>query len=1066
MLIALLLYSTGIGNAEDSERDNVHKQHFIRSETSGNPFFSSPHSRPIAIRHNLLFVANTPAATVEVVDTDSGAVLRSIPVGIDPVSVAIRPDGREAWVSCHVSDCVTVIDSDPASPSYLSVIATIQEFDADAATIFDEPVGIAFAGNEKAYVALSSRNEIAVIDVRSRRVKRRLQIPAQDPRSIVVQDHRLYVIPFESNNQTQLSGGNAENIDGDLVTFDAWEHSIRNNNVLSLGHVVDIVRHPDVPDRDLFIFDTESDELVQSVDTLGTLLYGLAVASDGTVFIAQTEARNDVNGRSGSRKHDLSQLQNRPFLNRITRLSPADNGPPWKPDFFDLEPLPPDQPGLEDCLATPFAVELSSDGDTLVVTAAGSDRVAVLDASNGKVLGKTDVGSVPRGLVLQHKNGQPAAAWVLNAVSNSISQIDLSDRRNLHVTTEIELPDPTPPQLKRGRMAFETAAASSTGTFACASCHPDGHTDQLLWVLSTPIVSGGNQIMPRSTMPIRGLRDTEPYHWDGIPGDPYGGNNSAQIHGSVPPNSEPGNPLSSARHLIDGGLATTMSFVDTDNVNDEGKRGKLDRQQRDDMAEWILSVMYPPAPGRPYTDAVTERARRGFELFHILGDDDPSKPQANVCGNCHRMPFLVSTNTPGTGMDAPTWRGANDRYLILPQGRLNIIEFPFYRRVAEAGQSEQEIWKFSWAGRERFNPVWDMVLQMSTGFHGSFARQVTLTAATIDDKSTSRLFETIELASADSAIVLNGEATTITGGRSVWSRVTRTPAGDYYDTTFQRTLSRTELLQQIRHGHMQLTLTARLGSAGHAGQPQPALWTAGPMEQQRGLQEFPVLAADEIAFTASGRHIDPAAAIFVDGHRVAGEVRLRDSELVEISLSQRPDTGLHLLQLQNPQGLFSNEFLVTVVTQNRAELAATARMKDDPFQEHRMRRLLGTWVDEETGGENLKLVYQWKLQDHVIEHTSVDRERSSVALIVVDGRNRSVVQTGGDNHGVVHTGTWTAPQQNENRLQLEYTGADGETGELELRYRFASRDRMTLILSGTQIEIPLRRVQAKAMPTE
>ena len=48
-------------------------------------------------------------------------------------------------------------------------------------------------------------------------------------------DGRLYVIPFESNNKTQLSGGKKEDIDGDLVTFDAWEHSIRVNNVLSSG---------------------------------------------------------------------------------------------------------------------------------------------------------------------------------------------------------------------------------------------------------------------------------------------------------------------------------------------------------------------------------------------------------------------------------------------------------------------------------------------------------------------------------------------------------------------------------------------------------------------------------------------------------------------------------------------------------------------------------------------------------------------------------------------------------------------------------------------------------------
>ena len=181
-------------------------------------------------------------------------------------------------------------------------------------------MGIAFASNDKAYVALSSENTIAIIDVATRKVSKRLPITAQDPRAIAVRGNRLYVLPFESNNKTQLSGGAADQIDGDLVTFDAWEHSINNNNVLSLGHVTDIVKHPDVPDQDLYIFDTNTDELVEVVDTLGTLLYGLTVDSKGRVFIAQTDARNHINGRAGSKKHGLAEMQNRAFLNQITSV--------------------------------------------------------------------------------------------------------------------------------------------------------------------------------------------------------------------------------------------------------------------------------------------------------------------------------------------------------------------------------------------------------------------------------------------------------------------------------------------------------------------------------------------------------------------------------------------------------------------------------------------------------------------------------------------------------------------------------------------------------------------------
>lgn len=66
------------------------------------------------------------------------------------------------------------------------------------------------------------------------------------------------------------------------------------------------------------------------------------------------------------------------------------------------------------------------------------------------------------------------------AIENSVSVVDLSDPTAPAVETTIALADPTDPDLKRGRIAFNSAEASSTGTFACASCHPDGHTDQLL----------------------------------------------------------------------------------------------------------------------------------------------------------------------------------------------------------------------------------------------------------------------------------------------------------------------------------------------------------------------------------------------------------------------------------------------------------------------------------------------------------------------------------------------------------------------------------------------------------
>ncbi|MEO8353011.1 MAG: hypothetical protein ABI680_14870 [Chthoniobacteraceae bacterium] len=416
--VAVLLHSLAHGALDSAEpNDGILTPHspsdLPPAPTSvGHPAFLSPHASPIAVSGGRVFVANTAADTVDVIDSGSRTIVARINVGIDPVAIAVRPDGKEVWVANHVSDSVSVIDADPASPTHLQVIATVQDFDPGTkATRFDEPVGIAFADNEKAYVALSSENQIAVINVATRRVDKRLDIPAQDPRALVVRDDRLYVIPFESNNQTQLSGGTGK-IDGDLVTFNAWEHSIANNNVLSLGHVVDIVKHPKVPDRDLFVFDTKTDTLVGSVNTLGTLLYGLTVDSQGRVFIAQTDARNDVNGRAGTKKHGLAEMENRAFLNRITRVDFNASKPVSK--FFDLEPLPPNQPAPGMALATPFAIQISDDDSTLFVSASGSDKIFTVDAASGEVLGRVNTGAVPEGIALESDAaGKPSRAWVL-----------------------------------------------------------------------------------------------------------------------------------------------------------------------------------------------------------------------------------------------------------------------------------------------------------------------------------------------------------------------------------------------------------------------------------------------------------------------------------------------------------------------------------------------------------------------------------------------------------------------------------------------------------------------------
>ncbi len=296
-------------------------------EAIGHLTFTSPQSNPIALSSDgdFLFVANTTSNSVDVIDATINRRVRQINVGLEPVSVAVRPDGKEVWVANHVSDSVSVIDTDPASASYLRVVETVQALRADGATLFDEPVGIAFASDSKAYVALSSRNQIAVVDAASYTVTGTLNIRAQEPRAIAVRNGRLYVAAFESGNQSELSGcvfsGPSPQCTlfiQDLATF-ATDPNMP-------GFDKNIVIDPLVPDRDLFVFDTTTDTEIKVVEGVGTLLYGLAVDANDRVYVTQTDARNAVNGiTSGPWPGDVNEdgdvnlrdLQNRMFDNQV-----------------------------------------------------------------------------------------------------------------------------------------------------------------------------------------------------------------------------------------------------------------------------------------------------------------------------------------------------------------------------------------------------------------------------------------------------------------------------------------------------------------------------------------------------------------------------------------------------------------------------------------------------------------------------------------------------------------------------------------------------------------------------
>jgi YVTN family beta-propeller protein len=916
-------------------------------EPAGFTSFVSPQSNPIALSPDgsRVFVANTTSNSVDVIDTATRSVRHSVRVGLEPVGLAVRPDGKELWVANHISDSISVIDIDPHSGERYRLVGTVQDLDpATLVTRTDEPVGIAFASDAKAYVTLSSRNQVAVVDVAARRVTGYLEITAQDPRAIAVRGGRLYVAAFESGNQTELSvcvfGTTPPGCTldfNDLLTF------ITVPNLPGEG--MNLVRRATVPDRDLFVFDTANEAPVATVSSIGTLLYGLAVDSAGRVFVAHTEARNDADGLAAvpplGDGQGLADIENRMFLNRLGVIDCGGAGC-GAPEAIDLEPAPPALPAPGQALATPFGVALAGDDGLLVVTAAASSRVFSFDPATRSVLDVLDVGAIPRGVALASDpaTGAAATAWVLNTLGNSVSVVSVSAAGELAEVARVPVgADPTPEAVRRGRIAFESAHGSTSGTFSCGSCHPDGNTDQLLWVIGARCTfsAGCQQEEPRSTMPIRGLANTLPLHWDGTLGDPIGGRNGeVGINGSVPPNCDAADPHGCFRQLVDA----SMTGVMCDQSDGCASGGELSDAERDDMASFLASVAYPPARARPMDDRVSDAALGGFEDYFIdqgslVGVTDPSTC-ADTTGGCHALPLGVSTNSPVVGaFDAPTFRGMNDRFLQFSLGVTMPVEL---QRVAAQGvpfppfnippsdapfRSEDGFEELSTFATSfvAFRPIYNVrplgIFQFfeeaGTGSSGAIGRQLTLDGSTTapgELAATQAILAALEDADRRGAVNLRG-----VGSRDGTSLEVELAPSGRYESELGLSLSSGQLVAEVQAGRVMLTLTAQhREKVGDPGSPQPLLATFATGDGPTGDPPLPVLPADN-PMDLAATDVRGDSTLLVDGQPVGGSLDcvggsfapFCSSGRVALALDVVPASGTHLLQVQSPAGPISNE---------------------------------------------------------------------------------------------------------------------------------------------------------------
>ena len=954
----------------------------VTHEAMGRLTWASPQSNAVAVSPDGLWVAvaATTSNQVQVFSALTLASLAKVVVGIEPVSLAFKPDGSELWVSNHVSDAVSVIDMLPTNASYLRVVETIQEADADGATLFDEPVGIAFKEDgSQAYVALSSRNEIAVVDTSTYAVLGRVLVRAQEPRALAVSGNKLFVAAFESGNRTELSLcanliGNG--VVGDQCSLGLVELFTFVTDPNIPGATKNIVVDNQIPDRDLFVYDT-ANVLAGDVDRVsgvGTLLYGLASDGNGNVFITNTQARNQANGNHGL---VLADLQNHIFDNRVSRVNcggasctglttlPLDPALPASPT-----PMPPSH---ATSLATPFGVAATDYNDVdltdvLVVTAAASSRIATLSPTSGTVLARLDVGAIPRGVALRNNGDGTHTAYVLNSVDSTLTAVTVGTPGTGGGALAAGSPvavgnDPTPAAVRQGRIAFNSAFASTSGTFACASCHPDGNTDQLLWRIggacSADIGCDPNEDEPRLTMPIRGLRDAVPLHWDGSLGDPFGaGNGSVGFGGSVAPSCVLGDADGDDDcflDLVEGSLAGVM--CDQTGSCPAGGN-ELTAQERQDMAAFLESVSYPPARSRTRGDVLSASAKQGFKDFFM---DQGGVADPNTCADsnsgCHELPLGTSTNSETlNGFDAPTTRGLTDRFmqfsmaptgvreiLVLANAGFNGTPFGFPQFTSSPlepsiawdpniGYREETTFGSAFLAFEgvygdntplpglRPLDIFEMFEETSTGHSGALGRQVTLntlSAAGCPACDVEDILADAETADQRGLVNLRGNGMRNGGGVTISYEPTSDPLLPYKVNSVR--LTRASLISEAQTGILLATLTAHLRSGVTEGTAQPLVAPVGAQcSTGNGGTGNPALPSHNggTTYNIETAHVASGDAVFVNGQPATATLNVTAGgstcdqvtpDTAQIVLTSALGTGMHTLQVRSAAGLISNE---------------------------------------------------------------------------------------------------------------------------------------------------------------
>jgi DNA-binding beta-propeller fold protein YncE len=642
--------------------------------------FESGQVRPLALSPDgsKLFVTNTPDNRLEIFSVTAAGLSHAgaVPVGLEPIAVAARSDG-EVWVVNHLSDSVSIVDVSASPPRVKRTLLTC-----------DEPRDIVFGGPDGtlAFVTTARRGQNCPVDAVlttpgvGRAVVQvwdattvdadttlagtpiaNLVLFADTPRALArsADGQTVYAAAFHSGNQTTAitegavcDGGAAAPPCGALGQFPGGLPA-PNVNVKGVpqpevglivkfdpetGRWVDELARDwsgavkfDLPDLDVFAIDAAAATPVETASFahVGTVLFDMATNPvSGKVYVSNTEARNEVRFEGPGLAFGSTTVQGHLHEARITVLDGASVLPRHLNKHIDYDQRPAPAAIRARSLATPLGMAVTADGATLYVAAFGTSALGVFNTGaleNDTFVPSADAhivlsGGGPTGLVLDEARDR---AYVFTRFDDAVSIVQLSSATEV---AHLALHTPEPPAIVHGRpLLYDASFTSSNGEASCSSCHVFGDFDSLAWDLGNPDdVVLNNPIPfripmlekdfhplkgPMTTQSLRGMANHGSMHWRG---DRTGGND-APLFDSFDEEAA----FKKFNQAFPGLLGRDAELSDAD---------------MQALADFILTVTYPPNPIRRLNNNLTNAQQEGHDLFF-----GPITDVVFNCNGCHRL---------------------------------------------------------------------------------------------------------------------------------------------------------------------------------------------------------------------------------------------------------------------------------------------------------------------------------------------------------------------------------------------------------------------------------------------